>query len=194
MLTQVAHGVGMADKEIDPVADGICRGLMAGIENEDAVVDQLELAQAIVRVAERPLPLSPGRCKLAGSNQLGEDFPFVRVRFPHAATDQITQKGLELVDGAGATGELLGRKHRLESAEDSQRPLPQRAALVSRHAQHVADQLERNRRSKIADQVHAAAHGGAVEQLSDQRFDARLQCPERAGREGRRQQFGTRLW
>ena len=41
---QIAQRVGMAEQEIDAVADQVGRGLVAGVEQEDAVVQQLGLA------------------------------------------------------------------------------------------------------------------------------------------------------
>ena len=53
ICAQVAHGVGIADQEIDAIADEIGRGLVPGVENEDAIVQELELAQVILRSAGR---------------------------------------------------------------------------------------------------------------------------------------------
>ena len=41
MMAQVAHGVGMPDQKIDGIADEVRRRLVPGIEQKDAVVDQL---------------------------------------------------------------------------------------------------------------------------------------------------------
>jgi len=110
-----------------------------------------------------------------------------------APVDEIAQIGLELRHGCNAAGKLLGAQHRLERAEDRQRPAEQRAALVRRNAEHVADELHGNRGGEILDQVDRAAVGAArqrtVDQPIDQRLDARLQRREHARRESRRQQL-----
>ncbi len=178
---QIAHGVGIADQEIDAIADEIGRGLVSGVENEDAVVQELELGQVLFRPAARR--------QVGGGDQLGQDLALVVALLAHAPFDEIVQIALEVVDRRGAARELLGGQHRLERAEDRQRPVAQRPAFVGGHAQHVADELQRDRRGKIRDQVHAALRGGAIEQPVDQRLDARLQRLQRPGCEGRRQEL-----
>ena len=42
MAAQVAHDVGMADEKIDPIADQIGRRLVPGVEQKNAIVDELE--------------------------------------------------------------------------------------------------------------------------------------------------------
>src|SRR5262249_18599061 len=49
MLAQIAHRIGMTDQEIDAVADEIGRGLVAGIEQKDAIVQELGRAQPLLR-------------------------------------------------------------------------------------------------------------------------------------------------
>jgi hypothetical protein len=100
---------------------------------------------------------------------------------------------LELRHGRHPAGKLLGAEHRLERAEDCQRPAAQRRALVRRDAEHVADELDRDRGGKILDQVDRAAVDAAgertVEQPVDQGLDAWLQRRERARREGGREKL-----
>src|SRR5437764_1253579 len=47
MLAQVPRRVRVADQEVDAVADQIRRGLVAGIEQKDAIVQELDLAQPL---------------------------------------------------------------------------------------------------------------------------------------------------
>ena len=62
--------------------------------------------------------------------------------------------------------ELLRRQHRLQGAEDGERPVAQRPALVLRDAEHVADQLHRDGGGEVLDQVDRAALGGASSRRS----------------------------
>ena len=163
---QLAHRVGMAEQQVDAVADQVGGGLVAGVEQEDAVVQQLQLRQPVVLVAARR--------DLAAGDQRREDFAAVAGRFPLAARHQIAQIILELGDRGDAAVELLLGQHRLQRAEDFQRPVAQRAALVLRDAEQVADQLHRDRGGEVLDQVDRAALGRGVEQAVDQRLDARL--------------------
>src|SRR5262249_14206153 len=129
----------------------------------------------------------------AGGDQRRQDLALVAALLAPAPSDQIAQVGLELIDGSDAARKLLGAEHRLEGAQDRQRPAAQRAALVLRDAEHVADELYRNRGGEVLDQVDRAAVGAArqraLDQPVDQRLDARLQRRERARREGRRQEL-----
>jgi hypothetical protein len=95
---------------------------------------------------------------------------------------------LEFLDGTATGGELRLGKDRLERTENSQRPISKRLALVARHAQHVADQLDRQRGCEVGDEIDPPARLGAIEQAIDQRLDARLKRFERARREERCQQ------
>ena len=58
--------LGMADQQIDAVADQVGRRLVPGVEQEDAVVQQLELAE--------PLAVGALRLEVAGVDQRREDF------------------------------------------------------------------------------------------------------------------------
>ena len=56
MLAQIAHRVGMADEKIDRIADEIGRRLVPGIEEKDAVVQELELGKPLAwRAAARQI-------------------------------------------------------------------------------------------------------------------------------------------
>ncbi len=74
---------------------------------------------------------------------------------------------------------LLGafrRQHRLERAQDVQRPAAQWLSLVKRNAQQVADDADRNRRREGLDQVDLAAGVHRVQQSVDERAEARFHC------------------
>ena len=65
---------------------------------------------------------------------------------------------------------LLGREHRLERAQDGERPVAQGPALVARHGQQIADHLHRHGRGEVGDQIGAALGlAMRVEQAVDQR-------------------------
>ena len=94
----------------------------------------------------------------------------------------------EIGDRFDPAVEFLPAQHRLERAEDGERPAAQRTALILRNAQHVADELNRNGRGEIGNEIDLAARGGAFQQPVDQRLDARLQRAQRPRRERGREQ------
>jgi hypothetical protein len=49
VAAQVAHDVGMADQQVDRVADEVRGGLVPGIEEKDAVVDELQRRKLFAR-------------------------------------------------------------------------------------------------------------------------------------------------
>ena len=51
MRCQVTPGIGMLQQEVDAVADEIGRRFMSRIEQENAVVKQLELGEALLCIA-----------------------------------------------------------------------------------------------------------------------------------------------
>jgi hypothetical protein len=84
---------------------------------------------------------------------------------------------------------LFAAEHGFQRAEDSKRPAAQRAALILRDAEHVADQLDRDGGGKIGDQIDLAARCRFRQQAIDKSFDPRLQFAQRPRRERRRQQL-----
>ena len=105
------------------------------------------------------------------------------------ARDDVAQIVFELRNGADAGIELLAAEHRLERAEDGERPAAQRLALALRNAEHVADELDWNGGGKIRNQIDLAAFGGGLQQAIDQNLDPRLQFAQRPRRESGRQQL-----
>ena len=47
MAPQIVHRLGTADEQIDGIADQIGRRLVPGIEQEDAIVNELELRELL---------------------------------------------------------------------------------------------------------------------------------------------------
>ena len=107
-----------------------------------------------------------------------------RMRAP--VRDQALEVGEEGRHGALAALALLLRQHRLERAQDRQRPGAQRPALVARHGQQVADHLDRHGAGEIGDEIGFALGGDGVEQAVDQRDHRLLHVGDRARREARR--------
>ena len=95
---QIGERLGMADQEIDAVADEICCGLVAGIQEENAVVDEFELA--------KPFAGRRVRVELAAADQRGEHFAGAAAA-AFFASDMMAQIRLEFLDGAHAGVELL---------------------------------------------------------------------------------------
>ena len=124
---------------------------------------------------------------LVRADQLGQHLGVVVAGVVAPARHQAAQIVLELLDRVRAARDLLRRRPRLQPAQDRQRPAPERRPFGARDAQHVADQLDRQRRGEVADQVAFAALGDRVQHLVDHRLDPRLERPERARGEGRHQ-------
>ena len=90
----------------------------------------------------------------------------------------------------GCRRSRCSRQRRLERAEDRERPVAQRRALLVRHGEQVADDLDRDRAREVGDQVDLAPrarHG--VEQAVDSADEARLHRRDVT----RRQRAGDRL-
>src|SRR5262249_37840538 len=168
---QGGQRVRVAEQQVHRVADQVGGGLVPGIEQEDAVVQQLELAEPLVGRA-------PGSQR-AARGQLGENLALVVARLSPTARDEIPQVGLELVDGAVAALALLRGQHRLKPTQDGERPVAQRAPLALGHPQHVTYQLDRDGRGEVRDQVHSAASGRAIEHAVYEGVDGGLQRHQR---------------
>src|SRR6267143_773948 len=78
------------------------------------------------------------------------------------ARDQILQVEDESPHRAVAAVERLRRDDRLQGAEDGERPAAQRAALLVRHAEQVADDFDRDGRGEVLDQVDLAVSAPAI--------------------------------
>ncbi len=160
-------------QQMQAVADQVGRRLVAGIEDEDAVVQEFGLAQPLARFRAR---------RFAGDEtrqHVGLGIP----RPPPPLGDQILQIGGEFLDRAIADVELRRRRRRLERPEDRQRPAAQRSALRARHAEEVADHLDRDRRREIGDDVEGLLMRDGVDEGIDQRDDSRLHDTDGARRQ-----------
>ena len=134
---------------------------------------------------------SPSPCSdiVAGVDQLGENFRRVLVASSQPARDNVVEVFLEIGDRRDTGIELLTAENRFQSTKNGQRPSAQRPAFIVRDAKHLADQLDRNRRGKVGDEIDLAAAGGSFKQVVDELLDPALQRAERAGSECRCQQL-----
>ncbi len=89
---------------------------MAGVEQKDAIVQKLELAQPLLRRFWRG--------EIARRDQGRENLALVALLPVDAATDQVDQIDLELRDCRSAALELFPAQYRLERAQNCQRPGP----------------------------------------------------------------------
>ncbi len=124
------------------VADQIGGGLVAGIEQEDAVVQQLLFGQPLAIVFALNEPGQHVAVGIAGPGPSPRHQPF-----------EVRQ---EVLHRLVAAGEGVRADHRLQRAEDGQRPVAQGLALVLGHVEQIADHLDRDRGGEIVDQVHLA--------------------------------------
>src|SRR2546427_364963 len=165
VLEQAHNGVG----------DQVRRGLVARVEEEDALVQELQLGEAVAGVL--------------GREQRGQDLAGIRARAPPPVGDQPAEVALELVNGAAARLEAPGAGLRLERAENRERPAAQRPALLPRHAEHVADELDGQRGGEVLHDVHPTPGGGAVEEPVHEPDDTRLERGKRPRSERRGEQL-----
>jgi hypothetical protein len=168
-------------QQFEAVADQVRRGLVPGIEDEDAVLQQFASPSAARRPASpRDQPRQHVTC--SGS--------------PGRLADARATSGFEIGDELASPRalprvHLRRRQHRLQRAEDGQRPVAQRPSLGVRHGEQVADHFDRDRRGEILDQVDrgpsARPSGPAAWSTSVSTNEASIACDgargERAGKD-----------
>ena len=150
-----AFSAGQSSRHFRPLPIRLVVVSWPGVEQEDAVVQQF-------LALRRSPPSSPWMRRvstsISGSPRLG-----AALRRPRPS-----RYGEHLAHGLVAA-RFDGRgQHRLERAEDRERPAAQRLALVVRHAEQVADDLDRDRAREGGDQVDFPGRGHAVEQAVDE--------------------------
>lgn len=101
-------------QEGQAVADQIGRGFVARVQDEDAVLDQLDLGQGAVAVALDQTGQNIGVRVTRMGGAMGDKSLKIRLEFGH-----------RLLPG----GQLRRGQDRLERAEDGQRPVAQRGAV-----------------------------------------------------------------
>ena len=134
---------GILRQRHEAIADQIGRGLVAGIEQEDAVVQQLLLGQPLAILLALDQPRQHVLCGIAG---LGAP--------PRHQRFEIGEKIAHRL--VAARGDLRPH-HRLQRAQNGERPVAQRFALVVGHVEQIADHLDGNGGSEILDQLDPCA-------------------------------------
>ena len=170
--------VGKAQQGVDRVADEVGRGLVAGVQQEDAVLHQLVVAQPLavdLAVDQRAQHIAVVGRPLA------------------ALGDEAVEIGRELGDRGIARRLALGAGDGFERAQDGERIAAEGRALARRHAQHVADHLDGQAEGEVLDQVHAALVGMLGQQPVDHRLDARLQAASARGVKAAARSLRTRV-
>ena len=133
--------LGPFEQRVEAVADQVGRGLVAGVEDEDDVVQQLALGEA--------------RAFGLALDQAGQHVALGIAGTRAAVGDEAAQVGEEVGDRLLAARALLGRQHRLERTQDRKRPVAQGDALLARHGEQVADHLHRHGGGEVGDQIGA---------------------------------------
>ena len=100
-------------------------------------------------------------------------------RLAPSPRNEIAKIGLEIINRGATLFDLVIAQTRLEGTQNVERPLPQWAALIARYAEQVTDQIDRQRRRQIGNQVDLAAFLRIIEQTLDQRLDTRHQLAQR---------------
>jgi hypothetical protein len=168
--------VRVAQQQVDAVGNQAGGGVVAGIEHEDAVVDDLQFAQS--------------RAGVMRLDQCPEDVGVLRLRrMRPLPADQLAQVGLEIFDRPVAGGQLLRCALGVQSAQDEVGPFAQGLTLFARHAQQIPDQVQRHGDRELADDVQCAPVGGPIEQFLDHLRHPVLEPAQGLGREKRREQF-----
>ena len=109
IVEQALPLLGVVEEEAEAIADEVGRRLVAGVEDEDAVLQQFNLGQ--------PLAVCFAR------DQASEHIALVAGLFA-PARDKRFEISAEFLDRAVTPREGLRRDHRLQRAENIERPLP----------------------------------------------------------------------
>ena len=142
---------------------------MAGIEQEDAIVQQFLFGQPLAIVFALNQSRQHVAVGIAGLGAPPGHQPF--------------EVEKEIFHRLVAAGEGVGANHRLQRTQDGQRPVSQGLALALGHVEQVADHLDWDRGGEIVDQVHLALGGDGVEQAVHQLDQIGLHAGDRARRE-----------
>ncbi len=153
------------------IADQVGCRLVPGVQQEDAVLDQLLLRQCLAIDF--------------AADQSRKDVVVTQCLPP--LIDQVLQVGREVLDRQVAPFQVIIADHRFQRAEDRHRPVPQAVAVRHRHTQHVADDPDRQGKGEIADQVDLSPLCRLVEKSIHHGDDRRLHLAHGARRERFRQ-------
>ena len=155
---QPVPGGALGQQGVHAVADQVGGGLMAGVEQEDAVVQQLGLAELLAALLTLDQP----------RQHVGLGVSGVGAPVRH----QAAQLGTEVGHRGVATRQHDGRWRRFQRRQDGQRPGPQRRPVGGRHVQQVADHLHRDLGREVGDEVGRRLVGQLVEQALHQGLHA----------------------
>ena len=164
-----AFSVRPIEQCIERVADQVGRGLVAGVEQEDAVVQQLGFAQALA--------------VLFTENEAREHVDVRITRTLPALHDQLAEIREHFGHRGVASFRGLRTHHGFECTEDRQRPRAQRAAFRAWHVEQIADDLHRDRAGEGIDQVGLGLRADRVEQPFHQGRETGLHRGDVARRE-----------
>lgn len=140
-----------------PVADQVRRGFVARVEDENAVLDQLDFVQLAVGVA----------CDQAGQNIC------FRVTGMGAPTgDKFLKIRFKFGNGGVSGVHLLGLQNRFKCAEDGEGPAAQGASVLPWNIEQVADDLDRDLGGKIFNEIRVFGQG--FQQMINRLDQARL--------------------
>ena len=180
IILQQFQLIGIVEQRHHPVADQIGRGLVATIEQQDAILNQLFGGQ---RVIFGFLRIDQVFKNIAGANALGHIAPFL--------VQQVEQKTREIDNGLVAFLDHFGGRRRLERRQDQARPFLQGAAIFRRNPQHRADHFDGQRIGKIQNQVHAPLFLTIGDQPIDQIDHPVFEHLQRAWRKGMAEQVAN---
>ncbi|MFN8642092.1 MAG: hypothetical protein U0802_10720 [Candidatus Binatia bacterium] len=167
IVLQAAALFGMAQQGQDGVGDQVGGGFVSGAEDQPAEGQQLGAAQDVALVLDRH----------QGADQV------VARRRP-ARLGDVAQIGGHVLERRLAGAQAAGGLQRVEQRRQRVRPVFEAGAVGARDAEQLGDHHHRQRIGEGGDQIHAPPRPHRLEQLVDQRLDARLQAFDHARREG----------
>ena len=138
-----------------PVADQVCRGLVARDENEQTQRLELDLAENVALLFHR--------------NECAHEI-FTRCRTP-IGEHSVEVRG-QAVERLGNVADAALGLQRIENAHSGIRPGLELRAIRDGHAQHLRDDEQRKRVREIPNQVGIGLVCHLVEQLADEVADA----------------------
>lgn len=141
-----------------PVTDQVCRGFVARVQDENAVLDQLDFAKLAVAVA---------------CDQAGQNVGFRVTGMGATVRDKLLKIRLEFRNRVVSGGHLFGRQNRLQSAQNGKRPTAQGASVLQGNIEQVSNDLDRDLGGKIFNKIRV--FGQSVEQVIDRLDQSRFQ-------------------
>ena len=149
------------DQQLHAVADEVGRGLVARVQDENAIVQEFGLAErgAAVFIGEQARQHVARRI-LRDAPPVGNQSLEIMQEVPH-----------RLVAGL----QHARARRRLQCAQDGERPAAQRPPIAARNAEQIADDLDGNGRGEVGDHIATARRLDAVQQPLHRRDQSVLQ-------------------